>query len=118
MRVGKNQKGFCLASPFKAPRFTFTSQDSKTIENDFLVVPILRLDLTQDIGNDRSFVIHGDFLPLSTSFDSGFFDFFIGLRFERFEPGLRFFWGGFSDEKSAQTSNATFFSSTTIRVLF
>lgn len=115
---GKSNLRLGVTGLFNYARFTFTSQNSKAIENDFLFVPILRVDLTQDIGSDRAFVIHGDFLPLSTALDSGFFDFFIGLRFERFEPGLRFFWGGFRGKNSPQTSNATFFSSMTIRVLF
>ncbi len=99
-------------------RFTFNSKNTKAVENDFLAVPIIRIDLTQYLDKAHALVIHGDFLPLSTSFDTGFFDFFLGLKLERFEPGIRFFWGGFRDENSAQTSNATFFSSATIRVLF
>ena len=99
-------------------RLTFTSQGAKATENDFLAVPILRVDLSQDLGNERSLVIRGDFLPLSTSFDEGFFDFFLGMKFSRVEPGFRFFWGGFFDESSTQTSNATFFSSFVIRSTF
>jgi hypothetical protein len=115
---GKSNLRLGVTGILNYARFTFTSQNAKAIENDFLAVPILRVDLTQDIGNDKAFIIHGDFLPLSASLDSGFFDFFLGIHFERFEPGLRFFWGGFRDEKSSQTSNATFFSSATIRILF
>jgi len=99
-------------------RFAFSSQTLKAVENDYLVVPIIRIDLAQSISSEYSFVIHGDFLPLSPSLDTGFFDFFLGLKFERWEPGLRFFWGGFRDENSLQTSNSTFFSSVAIRSVF
>jgi hypothetical protein len=103
---------------FNYARFEFTSQDLRAVETDLLAVPIVRVDLTQAIGGENAFVIHGDFLPLSPSLDTGFFDFFLGLKFKRFESGLRFFWGGFIDQDSPQTSNATFFSSMTIRAVF
>lgn len=99
-------------------RFVFTSQELRTVENDFLAVPIARVDLTQSIGSGNAFVIHGDFLPLSPSLETGFFDFFVGLKFKRLEPGLRFFWGGYRDATSSQTSNSTFFSSMTLRAVF
>ncbi len=112
---GQSDLRFGVTGLFNYARFTFTSQNVRTVENDFLAVPILRVDLTQSIGSGRSLLLRGDFLPLSLSLDSGFFDFFLGMKFERFEPGLRFFWGGFRDAASPETSNATFFSSAVLR---
>ncbi len=115
---GKSSLRLGLTALFNYAQFIFTSQNSRGVEVDALAVPILRIDLRQVLDEKIHFVLHGDFLPLSPSLDSGFFDFFVGLKLESFEPGLRFFWGGFSEEGSSQTNNATFFTSFVVRGTF